>query len=133
MKNILMLLAVITVTANGADFNEFCNALAKVESSGNPRAYNAKEKAIGLLQIRPAYFKDAADFDKELSRFSHKDCYNPQVAKRVVWAYMARYESKALKTNDFQSMARSHNGGCGWRSKPTLTNGYWSKVSKNLP
>ena len=132
MKNILALLTAITVSASGADFNDFCKALAKVESSGNPLAYNKAERAIGLLQIRPAYFKDAQAFDSELSRFSHKDCYNPQVAKRVVWAYMSKYEPTALKSNDFQVLARTHNGGCGFRKNLKLTNGYWSKVAKHL-
>ena len=132
MRNIILVILGMTVASHGADFNDFCKAVAKVESSGNPLAYNSKENAIGIYQIRSAYFKDAQNFDKELSRFTHKDCYNPEVAKRVVWAYMSRYESKALNNNDFQSMARAHNGGCGWRSKANLTNNYWSKVSKQL-
>ena len=97
MKRILVVLLMLSVTASAATFDQFCAALGKVESSGNPLAYNSKERAIGLYQIRPAYFKDAAEYDKELSRFSHKDCYNPQVAKRVVWAYLSRYGAKSVE------------------------------------
>ena len=125
MKWIVVFLMVLSCEA--ATFDQFCAALAKVESSGNPKAYNVKEKAIGLYQIRPAYFKDAQEYDKDLARFSHRDCYNPQVAKRVVWAYLSRYGAK-----DVESMARLHNAGPAWGSKMRATDGYWQKIKKNL-
>ena len=37
---------------------QFFNSLAKIESSGNPNAVNRREQALGIYQIRFAYFKD---------------------------------------------------------------------------
>jgi soluble lytic murein transglycosylase-like protein len=136
MKLTLLFLLFSSSISFCADFNQFTAALAKVESSNNPKAYNSGEKAIGLYQIRPGYFLDAQKYDKELTKFSHKDCYNPQIAKRVVWAYMSRYEPQALKTGNWEILSRLHNGGCGWRTKSgkvkSNLDNYWSKIYQNL-
>lgn len=108
--------------------DSFFNALAAVESSGNPKAYNKKEKAIGIYQIRPAYFADAQKANPELRKYRHDDCYRPEVAKKAVKAYMSRY----CKGGTLEDMARAHNAGWNWKNKKQLTNNYWQKVKKNL-
>lgn len=132
MKLTFATLILTSTLSLAANFEDFAKAVAKVESSNNPKAYNHKEKAIGLLQIRPLYFLDAQKFDRELARFSHRDCFDPQVARRVMWAYMARYEPQALREGNYEVLARCHNAGLGWRNKRAATNGYWAKVAKNL-
>lgn len=127
MKIVLFVL-LMAISASGATFDDFCVALGKAESSSNPKAYNSKERAIGLYQIRPAYFKDAQQFDRGLDGFKHSDCYNPQVAKRVVWAYFSRYEYTAMSKGDAETMARLHNSGPNWRNKLPSTNNYWTKI-----
>ena len=124
MKYILSFLFVLSI--NAANMDDFFAALGKVESSNNPRAINKKENALGIYQIRPAYYKDSN------IRGQHSDVYNPVIAKQVVLAYFQRYEPKALKNNDFETLARCHNGGCGWRKNKSLTDGYWNKIKKNL-
>lgn len=124
MKYILSFLFVLSV--NAANMDDFFVALAKVESSNNPRAINKKENALGIYQIRLAYYKDSN------VRGKHTDVYNPVIAKQVVLAYFQRYEPKALKNNDFETLARCHNGGCGWRKNKSLTDNYWNKIKKNL-
>lgn len=130
------LLLFFVVSANAANFDAFTKAIATVESNNNPRAYNRKENAIGIYQIRAAYFADAQKQDKELARFKHADCYNPMVAKRVVWAYFKRYEPDALRKQDWQTLAKLHNGGSGHRVKSGQTRQnleiYWEKVKKHL-
>ena len=116
----------IALSVNAANMDDFFAALGKVESSNNPRAINKKETALGIYQIRPAYYKDSNVGGK------HTDVYNPVIAKQVVLAYFQRYEPKALKNNDFETLARLHNGGCGWRKNKSLTDGYWNKIKKNL-
>ena len=116
----------IALSINAANMDDFFVALAKVESSNNPRAINKKENALGIYQIRLAYYKDSN------VRGKHSDVYNPVIAKQVVLAYFQRYEPKALKNNDFETLARCHNGGCGWRKNKSLTDNYWNKIKKNL-
>jgi len=116
----------IALSINAANMDDFFVALAKVESSNNPRAINKKENALGIYQIRLAYYKDSN------VRGKHTDVYNPVIAKQVVLAYFQRYEPKALKNNDFETLARCHNGGCGWRKNESLTDNYWNKIKKNL-
>lgn len=117
-------------------FDEFAKSLARVESSNNPKSFNSKENAIGLYQIRPLYFKDAQVFDKDLAKYTHKDCFDPRVAKRVVWAYFMKYEKTSLINGNWENLAKLHNGGCGWKSKTGKVKSnldtYWTKVQKYL-
>lgn len=133
---LILALVVCAFNVQAATFEQFCAALASVESSGNPRAFNGKENAIGIYQIRPAYFHDAQDFDKSLAKYKHADCYNRTVAKSVVAAYFKRYAPKAFKNKDFETLAKLHNGGCRWMNKDAKTqeklSKYWQKVQKNL-
>ncbi len=137
LKLIVGLLTLTSANVRAIDFNQFAAALIKVESSGNPLAFNKKENAKGALQVRPAYFKDAQIFDSELRKYSHDHCFDKRVAVRVLWAYCSKYEPQALKRGDWETLARLHNGGCGWADKQgkakTNLNNYWQKVSANLP
>ncbi len=96
-----------------AEFNKFLEVIAKIESSNNPKAFNKKESAIGIYQIREAYFKDAQEFDRALRIYSHRDCFDPSVAKKVVRAYVQRYQPKGTP----EQWAQLHNAGVGWKSK----------------
>lgn len=124
MKYLFSLFIVCSI--NAADINSFFAALGKVESSNNPRAINKKEYALGIYQIRPGYFKDSKIGGK------HESVYDTAIAKKVCLAYFAKYEPQALKNNDFETLARLHNGGCGWRKNKSNTDIYWSKIKKNL-
>ena len=121
-----LLLSFSVAATSAADLNKFLDALAKVESSGNSRAVNKKENALGLYQIRPAYFKDSG------VKAKHSDVFKPEVARKVVLGYFQKYEPTALKNLDFETLARVHNGGCGWRKNKAATNGYWKKIQNNL-
>jgi hypothetical protein len=99
-------------------------AMAQVESSGNPKAINAKETALGIYQIRPMYFLDAGVSGP------HTQVYDPAVARKVCERYFMRYEPKAFANNDIETLARLHNGGPNWRKKNT--DKYWNKIKKHL-
>jgi len=110
----------------GASLDSFFDALGKVESSSNPKAINIKENALGMYQIRLAYFKD--------SRVpgNHRGVFDPIFARKVCEAYFIRYERKAFNKRDFETLARLHNSGPFWRKKKQSTNSYWNKIKKNL-
>jgi len=124
MKHFLSFFFVLSIHA--ANMDDFLNALAKVESSNNPKAINKKENALGIYQIRPAYFKDAN------VKGNHSQVFDPVFARQVCEAYFKKYEKKALDNGDFETLARCHNGGCGWRKNKSATDKYWQKIKKNL-
>ena len=131
-KFIILLGVLSCFILNNGYSKDFWGALAQVESGNNPKAVGDSGKALGIYQIHESYFKDAAEYNKDLRKYTHFDCYDPEISKKVVLAYMGRYEKKALNNNDFETLARAHNGGCGWRKNPKLTNSYWQKIKKNL-
>jgi hypothetical protein len=87
-------------------------------------------KALGPLQIHRGYFQDASEFDKSLGT-NYSKVTDIEFAKRVVVAYLKRYVPKAVATNDFETLARVHNGGPRGHKNPA-TVGYWNKIRKNL-
>jgi len=124
MKIFLSFFFVLSIHA--ANMDDFLNALAKVESSNNPKAINKKENALGIYQIRPAYFQDSK------VKGNHSQVFDPVFARQVCEAYFKKYEKKALDNGDFETLARCHNGGCGWRKNKSATDKYWQKIKKNL-
>jgi hypothetical protein len=82
-------------------------------------------KAIGPFQIHKAYWQDSG------VRGSYSQCTNYDYSLKVVTAYLNRYAPDAVKSNDFEKLARIHNGGPqGHKKQATL--GYWAKVKKAL-
>jgi hypothetical protein len=100
-------------------------SLIEQESDGNDRAFNKKENAVGCLQIRPGYFKDAQEADPSLRSLKHEDCYDREVSIRVFKAYMKRYKPK----ND-EEAARKHNGGGPKGHLKDSTLPYWRSVQE---
>jgi len=125
MRNIIVFL-LLSFSASAANLDSFFAALAKVESSNNPKALNKKENAIGIYQIRPNYYLDSG------VKGGHAICYDPTKARAVCEAYFKRYAPEAYAKGDFESLARLHNNGPSWAKSKSKTNGYWSKIQKNL-
>jgi soluble lytic murein transglycosylase-like protein len=124
MKTIFALL--FAISASAANLDPFFAALGKVESSGNPKAVNKKETALGIYQIRPAYFQDSK------VKGNHSQVFDPVFARQVCEAYFKRYAPEAYAKGDFESLARLHNSGPAFAKRKSLTNSYWSKIKKNL-
>ena len=116
----------LSVSAQAANLDGFFAALAKVESSGNAKAVNKKENALGIYQIRAAYFKDAR------VKGNHEQVFNPVFARQVCEAYFKRYAPEAYAKGDFESLARLHNSGPAFAKRKSATDGYWQKIKKNL-
>jgi len=49
-----------------------------------------------------------------------------------VSAQAANLDAAAFASGDFETLARCHNGGCGWRKNKSATDSYWKKIKKNL-
>ena len=116
-------------TTNAAD-KVFLQAIAKVESSNNPKAVGDKGKAIGLYQIWHVYWQDAVEYNPQIGG-KYEDCFDPKYAEKIVIAYLNRYARQAMRERDYETLARIHHGGpVGHKKK--VTAGYWIKVRRHL-
>ena len=105
---------------------EFLDRLALVESNRNDAAINEAENAHGRYQIRQCYLDDA---NESLgTAYDLGDCHNPEIAARVVRAYLLRYGSAMERATGREAteedLARIHNGGPrGWAKDSTADYG----------
>lgn len=101
------------------------DAIAKVESRGNPASVGDSGRAAGLYQIHRSYW---ADGTRILGvNWDYQDAQDPQKARHVVHAYLSHYG----KGKTLLDMARIHNGGPkGDRKEATLA--YAQKIERAL-
>lgn len=81
------------------------DAIAKVESRGNPATVGDGGRAAGVYQIHRSYWDDGTrilgvDWD-------YRDAQDPHKARQVVRAYLSHYG----KGKTLLDLARIHNGG----------------------
>ena len=111
------------------DFIDILNAISQVESSGNQDAYNPREDACGVLQIRQCMVDDVNRILRRRGS-THTYTYNCR------WNITKSYEMFDIYCNYYgfntaEHMARGWNGGPRGISKPS-TLGYWNKVQTEL-
>ena len=97
-------------------FAGLLRATAIVESGNNHLAYNAQERATGLLQIRPIRLLDYNQ--RTGSHYTMNDLYDPKISKKI-WVFYAR----KFSVYDFEGISRSWN--CNSRA-------YWMKINKEI-
>ena len=105
-----------------------------VESSNNTKAYNKKENAKGILQIRPIYVDDVNRI-VGYKRFTYNDAFSRTKSIIMFNIYTTHYGKRytrltgRIATNMIK--AKLHNGGPNGFKK-TATKKYWRKVKQNL-
>ena len=97
------------------------SAMEQVESAGNPLAFNPKEKAAGILQIRPIMVK-------EINRrcgtsYTNKDCFDP-IISTIMFIRLQHITNPDLSP---EKAARIWNGGYKGMHKETTLK-YWESV-----
>ena len=97
-------------------FAGLLRATAIVESGNNHLAYNAQERATGLLQIRPIRLLDYNQ--RTGSHYTMNDLYDQKISKKI-WLFYAR----KFSVYDFEGISRSWN--CNSRA-------YWMKINKEI-
>ena len=100
-------------------------SISYIESSHNPNAYNKKEKAIGVLQIRPIMVKEVNLYTNY--KLSHEDCWDKE---KSIEAFIA-FQNKFNPQWDAERAAKLWNGGRKGYNKQS-TEKYWKKVKKRL-
>lgn len=130
-KAILTAVSLLLATSAYGIDEKFFKAIHQVESSGRTgKVIGDGGKALGPLQIHKAYFLDAAAYDKSLGK-DYSKVEDLGFAKKVVKAYLKRYAPEAVKKNDYQTLARIHNGGPqGHKNAATVK--YWQKVRERI-
>ena len=100
-------------------FNALSIAVGMVESKGNPMAYNAKEQATGIYQIRPCKLQDFNQATRK--SYTLTEMYDTIKAKEVFLWHCQQYN-----VNDIERIARR------WNGSGVLTDSYWEAVKKQL-
>ena len=109
------------------DWNKVINAIAMVESKGNPKAFNPNGNCAGLLQITPGLVKQCNIWlkaEKSKKRYTLADRYNVEKSKEMFVMVQSHYN----KSNNVEKAIRIWNGGPGYTVRGT--NGYLKKVMK---
>ena len=97
-------------------------AFIQVESSGNIFAYNKKERAAGILQIRPIMVREVNrlyDTDYKLV-----DRYDSIKSVQMFILYQSHYSRKLT----IELMARKWNAGPDGMSQLKATENYYTKI-----
>jgi soluble lytic murein transglycosylase-like protein len=101
------------------------NAVMAVESNFDTMAYNSKENAVGVLQIRPIMVREVNRLLGE-DKYTLKDRWSK--AKSIEMFNVIRSH---LKGASDEEIARTWNGGYNGKNNPK-TLGYWKKVRKQF-
>jgi hypothetical protein len=105
--------------------NNLIDAIIYVESRGDINAYNAKENAVGCLQIRPIMLREVNRL-LGYNKYKLADRWNKQ---KSIEMFNVIKEHTTNPTDE--KLARNWNGGWnGYKKQSTLK--YWHKVKEQL-
>jgi len=103
-------------------------AVCRVESDFDLAAYNPREQAAGIAQIRPICLVDANRIVCRLGgpvrTWTMADRYDPAKARAIFVTYVTYY---ARDNQSPEAWARIWNGGPGGMTKPATLD-YWRRV-----
>ena len=91
-------------------------AVCKVESGNNPLAYNIKENAVGICQIRPVKLNHYNKLTG--NHYTLSQMYDKEISKSIFMYFAMQY-------SDYETICIQWNG----KSKH---NHYWQKVKTQL-
>jgi len=116
-------------TQNWAD--TLLDAIAWVESRGDPRAIGDGGKAVGMYQIWKVYVDDVNRIYG--TNYTYQDRFDPIKSREMTWLYISYYgrPERTGRPLNPETLARIHNGGPnGYKKQCTVT--YWKKVQKAM-
>ena len=137
MRNLIVKIIVLILFALGFfpksysqsfDWSRVINAIAIVESNGNPRAVGGGG-SVGLLQITPVLVRDCNNIlakQKSTKRYSLSDRLSAQKSKEMFVLIQEYYNPE----HNIEKAIRMWNGGP--RYSVRSTQGYYRKVLKHL-
>jgi hypothetical protein len=148
MKKIKLLIAMLTIVAiaKGGSitlnkdtiytWKEFVSAVIMVESTNNPKAYNKRENAVGILQIRPIMVREVnrvLKMNNSNDRYTLLDRWSKEKSIDMfeIIAENVRCCEDMTRLEFYERVARKWNGGYRGMEK-TATIKYWNKIKKEL-
>lgn len=124
------LMMMLCTSAHAADLRPLFDAIRQVETGGQPNcgrdSVGDGGASVGPYQIQRPYWQDSGVPGR------YEQVRDRAYAERVMCGYWRRYCPAALKRGDYETLARCHNSGPGWRTKRSKTNGYWRKVKRAM-
>ena len=100
-------------------YERIWRATCAIESGNNPRAYNSREKATGIAQIRPIKL---SDYNQRMGKgYILYDCYDPEISQEIFFFYATQYHY-----SDILGICKEWNGR-GPKHKE-----YYKKIKKQL-
>jgi hypothetical protein len=122
----------LSAAFSARNFDDFVRAIHLHESDGRlGQILGDGGRSYGPLQISYRAWRDAVQYDRSIGG-KYTDCRNLEYSKRVMKAYLQRYDSKALAAGDWEACARLWNSGPAWRTKMGKTNEYWAAIKGHL-
>ena len=117
------------------NWNHFVSAVIYIESRGDSLAYNTKEKAVGVLQIRPIMLREVNRVlrkNKVPGKYVLQDRYNRQKSIEMFDIMAEQVNQDGLSQMQFfEIVARRWNGGRrGDKKKATIK--YWERIKNQL-
>ena len=125
-----MCLFLPTSSPDGVARDNLVDAIIYVESRNSPNAWNKREDACGVLQIRPIMINDV---NRILSKkntpkvYTLNDRWNKTKSIEIFYIIQEYYSPNGTP----ERIARVWNGGPNGYKKPQ-TLAYWHKVKKQL-
>lgn len=100
-------------------YRDLMNAIGFVETKGNTLAYNEKENAVGIFQIRQVRIDD---YNRRTgNNYALTDMFDETLSEKVFLYFASKY-----KPNELEKIAKAWNG-----SGP-MTEYYWKRIKENL-
>lgn len=124
-----MLSSVIAINAkkdSSYDWTRVINAIAEVESEGNPKVKNSAG-CVGFLQITKICVRQCNIWlkqEKSKKRYTYNDRLDPEKSKEMFILTQKHLNPK----NDIEHAIRLWNGGRNYKKRKT--DGYYKKVMK---
>ena len=106
------------------------DAIRHVESHDRHYVTGDEGRSKGCYQISQPYWKDACKFANRRISY-HEKVWSQYACERIMIWYWKRYCPDALAVFDFETLARTHNGGPAGARKYS-TKKYWRKVRRQL-
>ena len=116
-------------------YADFVSAVIYIESRGYSSAYNIKEEAVGVLQIRPIMLREVNRVlrkNKMTLRFELSDRWNRQKSIDMFDIMAEQVNPEGMSQMQFfETVARRWNGGRrGDKKKATIK--YWERIKNQI-
>lgn len=120
LTKMCVLVCVIAAPCKLEITDDFLDALACVESGGNPKAVGDNGRAIGLMQVWDIYWREANRIIR-YPVFCADDRWDPEAARemaRIVLGYWGRWHQRKGRKIGYAELCSLHRHPCAaWRPK----------------